>query len=363
MLFGLGFCTLRRIALGALLIGIGASVFLLPAPAASAPLETILAANFRMDRDSQDSSSAETSSDQCQPAGAPGIDAGKSPEQSALASLQYMLRTGAAPPLQQVGFSKWPAAPSAQGGVQLAQGTCPSGYGMCPNGRCCPSGTLCSNDGYCVQPGRNYCGGGRSCPAGENCTRDGYCVRPGLVYCGGGRTCPGGTSCTNDGKCVDPNKPTCPPGQGLCNNGRCCPIGTTCTNDGYCVQAGRVYCGGGLSCPAGTLCTGQGTCTTPGSGAAPGPSGGRNDPAPPVNLRRCIAVSYENLAGAYKDRKFKNVCEVGLDYVYSSCDPPSFGGKCTESRSYLSPGSESFSLSGYGAPPEIVRVCYKGRCE
>jgi len=362
------FSSLWAAVAGAAIVGalaLGIALF----PGASAPgrtIDALLEAAFGPDRtDRLGDEIADTTTDQCQPAGPEGQEATRTPEQDALATLQYMLRTGAMPLVQKIGFSQRPSdgdQPPAD--TQQAELTCPSGYGLCPNGRCCPTSQLCSNDGYCVERGRNYCGGGRSCPGGESCTGDGYCVKAGQVYCGGGRTCPSGTACTKDGRCADPNKPTCPPGQGLCSNGKCCPIGKLCTNDGYCMDQGRVYCGGGLSCPAGTTCSGQGTCITPGSGGptpAPAPRGS-ND-SPPTNLRRCIEVSFENTTGGYKDRRFKNTCNVGLDITFSSCDSPSFGGACTDSKSYLGAGSETFTLSSYGKPAEIIRVCYKGRCE
>lgn len=83
-------------------------------------------------------------------------------------------------------------APGGSGGIELAQ-SCRQGMGLCPGGStCCPLGTLCTADGYCMQPGRVYCGGGRSCQAGRICTN-----------------CADGLRCTTDGRCraaaVDPN--------------------------------------------------------------------------------------------------------------------------------------------------------------
>lgn len=77
---------------------------------------------------------------------------------------------------------------------------CPSGYALCPNGLCCPSGTVCTSNG-CDVVGE-WCGRDKYCQAGTTCTSDGVgCLKSGEVYCGYGRSCPMGYACSID-SCV-----------------------------------------------------------------------------------------------------------------------------------------------------------------
>ena len=74
--------------------------------------------------------------------------------------------------------------------------TCDTGYGLCPNGGCCPlSENCCSNSALCVQAGGTCCNDRQhTCPPGWNCC-GGYCSPTSGQCCTTGYYCPGGSWC------------------------------------------------------------------------------------------------------------------------------------------------------------------------
>jgi len=108
--------------------------------------------------------------------------------------------------------------------------SCPPGSYFCQStGVCCPQGTICSNDGRCLN---------------EYQPQPQPRCAPGNYDCGNGICCPQGTVCTSDGRCMNP--------QPICN----CPYGYGCAPDNIaiCIPSNSVYCGGGRYCPQGTSC-------------------------------------------------------------------------------------------------------------
>ena len=97
--------------------------------------------------------------------------------------------------------------------------TCPHGE-SCVGGRCvdicetlmCDDCSVC-DDGMCI-PSCEY----RMCPEGTMCMEDGYCVESGCV----GLTCPEGTHCVG-GVCVDDCDGAVCPEREICEMGSCVP--------------------------------------------------------------------------------------------------------------------------------------------
>jgi hypothetical protein len=76
------------------------------------------------------------------------------------------------------------------------QVTCDPGYGLCSNGRCCPStDSCCSNSDLCVQVGGYCCSDNQhTCPPGWDCC-GAYCSPVGSQCCATGYYCPNGWWC------------------------------------------------------------------------------------------------------------------------------------------------------------------------
>ena len=76
------------------------------------------------------------------------------------------------------------------------QVTCDPGYGLCPNGGCCPStDNCCSNADLCVEVGGSCCNDNlHTCPPDWNCC-GGYCSPVGGQCCTTGYYCPDGWWC------------------------------------------------------------------------------------------------------------------------------------------------------------------------
>ncbi|KAF9450162.1 hypothetical protein P691DRAFT_496554 [Macrolepiota fuliginosa MF-IS2] len=125
-----------------------------------------------------------------------------------------------------------------EGLLQIRQ-SCPTGYGLCNNGRCCPLGGKCCTKGCCDPGSWCYssgcclltemgCEGVSCCPVGSNCCKGGGCcksnyycvVTPSKGCCPIGKICNGTVK-----KCNDPNYDLCP------NDDFCCPPGDTCYRD------------------------------------------------------------------------------------------------------------------------------------
>ena len=76
------------------------------------------------------------------------------------------------------------------------QVTCDPGYGLCPNGSCCPTtDNCCSNADLCVEVGGTCCNDNQhTCPPDWNCCGS-YCSPVGEQCCTTGYYCPNGWWC------------------------------------------------------------------------------------------------------------------------------------------------------------------------
>ena len=117
----------------------------------------------------------------------------------------------------------------------------------CGNGRCCPVGSSCCGGKCCAY---SCCGG--KCCAQSCCTDTGTCCdyAPGTAIC-----CPNGGCCPNGSVCC-PNGGCCPQGEACCGTG-CCKPGQTCSNGKCCPADHPVNCG---NCCGRSCCSSTGTC-------------------------------------------------------------------------------------------------------
>ncbi|KAJ6465542.1 hypothetical protein C8R47DRAFT_1155007 [Mycena vitilis] len=151
----------------------------------------------------------------------------------------------------------------------LARQSCPTGYGLCGNGRCCKAGSDCCKVG-CCDPG-NWCYASGCCKRSENGCDNRGCCAFGDKCCSGGGCCSSGDYCAVvDGvKGCCPNGKVCTGSSGLCdksgyvpcaNDDFCCLPGDTCYRDSNNSPGCRA--GGGGSPPT-TKPTTTHTTTTP----------------------------------------------------------------------------------------------------
>ncbi len=124
----------------------------------------------------------------------------------------------------------------------------------CGNGRACPNGQKCSRDGSrCLDDRATECGD-HACEAGYFCGSQNSCLAQGTTDCGNGKSCPAGKKCSQDGKhCFDTSIVDC--GSYFCNAGNKCGSGARC------LASGDVDCGG-RSCSAGYICRPGGSCAS-----------------------------------------------------------------------------------------------------
>ncbi|KAF9498701.1 hypothetical protein BDN71DRAFT_353372 [Pleurotus eryngii] len=94
----------------------------------------------------------------------------------------------------------------------LVRQSCPSGWGLCNNGRCCRLGGRC-------------CGGGRCCDPGDFCYASG-CCRNSETGCEGVSCCPANYTCCSGGCCRPGTYCAVANGRrGCCQNGKICTSG------------------------------------------------------------------------------------------------------------------------------------------
>ncbi|KAF9110456.1 hypothetical protein BGX27_006326 [Mortierella sp. AM989] len=80
---------------------------------------------------------------------------------------------------------------------------CDPGYSLCPNNKCCRTGTLCAPTGGCCPRTLPWDCGGDYCCAHNSCMADGHCGCPVSypVRCSDDFCCPSGTTCAPGNRC------------------------------------------------------------------------------------------------------------------------------------------------------------------
>ncbi|KAF9186401.1 hypothetical protein BGZ51_002044 [Haplosporangium sp. Z 767] len=152
------------------------------------------------------------------------------------------------------------------GDLEKRQSGCPSGYGSCGNGKCCPTDQLCSvAAGGCCEKDYPYTCGGLYCCPYKSCTSDGRCgcssatqTRCGDKCCYYGCTA-GGSECA----CPSTHPTACS------DNKTCCEAGATCIGNGMCR-------GGSGGSPPPTFTTTSQPQPTKGSGGSGSNGSGSN---------------------------------------------------------------------------------------
>jgi hypothetical protein len=135
--------------------------------------------------------------------------------------------------------------------------------GVCSSDAQCPSGSVCSNSGSCLElntDGGIACSSNAGCPQGAICAIGGVCETPQADA--GSCICPPAMVCVSDGGCVE----TTTRGQegSPCQMDSDCDGGTMCLLPrsvshpplGVCVDT----CAPGSTCADGSMCVGCGIC-------------------------------------------------------------------------------------------------------